>query len=797
VSWLERLLHLSPWTIRHAIRAALWHLIFVATVTINKSASNAVFLSRADSQHLPWLYVIVALVITIVSSFLSQKMALWNLHKILLWGVSVSLAVVSCAGIAVLLQVPWATGLFYVAAEVSATVGSVLFWSRMMDSFPLREQKRVVGILSAGGMLGAIFGGGLVSVLVSYGGAILPSLIASWLPIVTAPLFLRMRVRTKVHSQEKAPWHEIIAYVKKHQLSRRIAWIVAIFASLGASIDYVFRTSAALRYSEESMANIFGLLNMWVGVAMVVFQIGLTPWLLNRFGLFIFASLIPLAVLILGILWLIIPSPFIVIMMMKGVEMAGAFSIMQAAVALLYNPIPEAYKSKVRSLIDGSVKKMGAALAGILLVQLQLKEYPASGIVVICMTSIVLLIMIKRIRVDYLAALNSMLVPHKKLNLKSQLVDLSDKTTAAAIMSVFHQAEHEDETRLVNLLELIPRDHQMDLASIVQLLKHPSEQVRSLILHRIPRQPDVVLSKELLKLADPASPGTIRSIALTSLLKTSPQTIPLEVIAYIEDEDPLVTCAAIYVCLTIEPHHGRARNKLDALMLRLETLSKEWRAQLARLLGRLEDVRYDNVLLKLLDDPDRVVQEQAIRAAGREKHLAHIEKLISMLAHKTLRFHVSNALVAYGDHGVEALVGMMDNKDVSLVARIHVPAVLSRIATPMAAQGLLFSNPRDDAYLQSRISKALVDIHKKNPDIMINTERTQAAIERRVQAYHYYVDLLLHLEGTSPAIRLLKKTIYQRAIQNLRIALELVGIHKGIESMMNVFSRLKRRTCTG
>src|SRR5690606_7647759 len=125
--------------------------------------------------------------------------------------------------------------------------------------------------------------------------------------------------------------------------------------------DFVFRTASAQARTEAEMAGLFGLLNTGVGVVVVLFQISLTTRLLGRLGVFAFVALVPSLLVVSSLASVIFPASFTLVLVMKGIEMAGAYSLNQTAVSLLYNPMPSDLRSQVRTLIDGAIKKSGAA----------------------------------------------------------------------------------------------------------------------------------------------------------------------------------------------------------------------------------------------------------------------------------------------------------------------------------------------------------------------------------------------------------------------------------------------------
>jgi hypothetical protein len=179
------------------------------------------------------------------------------------------------------------TPVLYVLGEATATTGSVLFWSRLMDGFTSRDQKRVVGVVGGGGMLGSALAGLLLKLTVGVTGVVLPMMLAAVLWVAALPLLQALRSRSLSHDVDPATtgtatapkrrpvgMRESLQALTGSAYTRGVALLVVLLAATGASSDFVFRAAAARTGSEEDMAGLFGLLNAVVGIVVVVLQVG-------------------------------------------------------------------------------------------------------------------------------------------------------------------------------------------------------------------------------------------------------------------------------------------------------------------------------------------------------------------------------------------------------------------------------------------------------------------------------------------------------------------------------------------
>lgn len=782
---LEAVLDVPRFIARPALRAALWHVVFVGAVTIIKSGTNALYLARADPQKLPLLYVAVAILVGLVTSGLARLLARSPPARVLTVGVSGAAAAIVIATVVAAFDVPGATAVVYVVGEAAATSGSVLFWARVMDAFQSRDQKKVVGLVGAGGMLGAAIGGLLIRFTAELTGVILPTILSAVAFVAALPLLRALRSRGERVAKDDAELGPALKYLVGRGFPIAVATLVVLLAALGAATDFVFRTAAAETRTETEMAALFGLLNAVVGVVVVVFQVSVTSRLLSRLGVFAFVAVVPSLLVGISVAHVVFPWSFDLLLVMKGVEMAGAYSLNQTAVALLYNPMPGELRSQVRTLIDGAVKKSGAALAGLVLAGLAAFVPIVVGSWLVAITAGATLLLLPILRSRYLEALDDKLGQQKKPRPGS--IDPSDKVTQTALRSALLL---DDPDYVLAALGALGPDYVLTPAEIAALMEHADERVRTASLKHVPATPDPALTARLLRIAEDQGPRRPRAEAVRALARLQGTRAAEVVRRFLDDGEPGVAAAAIEASLQ-GGDDAAARAKLESVLADLPQRSLAWRREIARLLGVLGDTRYDGVLARLIDDGDGTVRSLAIAAAGRERHAAHLPLLIDHLGDRRVRSEAMSALARYGDDAVDALKAAVDDKSLPVTVRMHVPRVLEAIGSEAAARALLFTNPRDDAYLQQRIAGSLVQIVSARPGLPVDRKRTDEAIGRRLVAYAAYDDARLDLDAdAAPALSLLKRIVRDRCQQNLKIALDLLGIHRGLQRMQTVYGGL-------
>ena len=769
-----------------ALKIGLWHFFFVWAVTGVKVASNAVFLSREDPGLLPLLYVFVTLGVLLLSTYLAKVLSQHPPAIVLKASMWLGAVLMLFIGSALYLNVPYMSRLAYVLGEIITTACSVLFWARVSDAFSPRSKKLVVGLVSGGGMTGAIVGGLLAHRFAGPQFLILSLMLYFILPAFALQLLsgLRSRSRGLLLKNQRASLKPAITYMRERAFPKWLTILVVGFACLGAITDVVFRTESA-QLSEIEMASLFGILNAVVGVVVVVFQMSFTNRLLHRFGVFIFMAIAPLALGALAIAHLFAES-FGLLIGMKGIEMAAAFSLNPAAIFLLYNPIPENLRSSVRTFIDGAIKKLGIAMAGGALywsADYGESEMSALGVAI---ASFGVLVIFPFVHKAYIKALDEKLGLVRRRGVDNYYINPDDADTQKLLSE---ELASDDPRRVVVALQIMKGSSPLSDDQLINLLVHENKQVRLTVLDFVPEEQNAALHMLLTDLAHQDS-GSPRVQTLRALAKTAPQNIINVIRPFFHDQEPEVCTTALELVLSTSDD-AEAIKRFGDLIEKRASLPVAWKRALAQLIGALDEEEHDHILLEFFDDHDEEVRRLAIKAAGREKQELYLPRLVNALGARIHRIETQDALVAFGDLAVPYLAASLDSKDIAVPLRIKIPRILERIGTQKSLEALLFSNPVDDAELQQRIALRLYRLCRKKPELEASKQRTDEAIKRRLKSFEYYRFAYENISKESnDDISLLKRAVTARVVENLRIVFELLSLHRERDRMMLIFRQI-------
>ena len=786
----------APKGLEYAAAAAmLYHALFITAVVWVKTASNAVFLAGSDPQNLPFLYMGSALVVAGASIALARPLAKYSALVVARRILPVISILVALAAFATTLEVPGSLGLFYLVGESFTTVVSILFWATVSEVFDVRAGKLLIGFIGGMGMAGSIVGGALVQKFSGVFEPIFQAYAAALLLLVAWPL-LRTMGRHREYSgtvvpkqvAEKARVSAGLHYASAERYPKLLGALVAMLSVLSAVVDYLFRSHYA-QASAEEMNRIFGAYNAHAGVIALIFQIFLTRMLLSRIGLFPFLLLIPAATGIAGLWAMMGTGQDMPIYTLKVVQSIGSFSVTAAGVSLLYNPIPVSVRGSLRALVDGSIKKTGAATAGVLLLILGATLPGLIHPVLVVLLVFVLLILIGILRQDYAEALD------RKITGRTRKVDqgrglwLDDASTRAMLERRLSDPNPETVQEALALLSTTEHDLTERLES---LLNHPSEHVRiAAIDWASGRGGDEVwaLLVRLVAHEDARRPRAAAARALSQIDAHRAAAL-LHTLIHQEHVDPALRCAGIEALFASEDHRARGEKIVLGSWDYIQNHNPAHRREFARLLGRLPEGDWSLHLSHLFHDVEPSVVKLAIESAGQVCSDRLIEPLVSTMGRRGHRKEARRALANYGNRITEQAKSWLNDPRLSLQIRQEIPRLLRMIGSHEAANALLKSNPDDDPFLQHRVAMALSRLVHQNPKVSEHLDQKwiHSAIERQIdRLFRCREDGLLL--APDPRFALLHRAVFSRYGQVLDICLRLFSL-QGDRELLNDVSRV-------
>jgi HEAT repeat protein len=229
----------------------------------------------------------------------------------------------------------------------------------------------------------------------------------------------------------------------------------------------------------------------------------------------------------------------------------------------------------------------------------------------------------------------------------------------------------------------------------------------------------------------------VRSAAIQALAVLKGEDVSELMAARLNDPDPKIRSAAVASLMvgSDEELIARAENVLQAM---LSDGDRGVRIEAARALGDVDDPEGTHSLVQLLYDADQEVVREAMAAVrsrmkrGNQNPL-YIPTLISLMGNRRLKHAARDAVVAYGEEAIKALVLFMNAEEEQIWVRRAVPMTLALIGSPRSADGLVDSLMVRDSFLRSKVIEALAYLGGRHPDIRVkaSTVAEQIRLEAR------------------------------------------------------------------
>lgn len=756
--------------------AAAFQFAFIAGVAVLKASSNALL---ANTSTLPWLYLAGAVTTGAVAALIVIRRVRrrWPPTLTFLAWVGVILALATGAW----LRVPFAVEGLYLAVEIYATTLSVRFWTTMGELFDVRASRRVLGVVGGVGMAGSIAGGLLTRALGTTLGAL------NLVPIACLSLVACLALAPKL---KPAPVTATIAppvrrterpSLVRDGLIRTMALLASLAAVTTVFGDFLFRTRAKQLLDVDAQVALYGEVSAAVGLVAMVVQLALTGPLLRRIGLFGFLALTPVGVLLFGAIAAFVPAMWPVYAL-RTVEQVGALSLTQTGMQLLYGPLPEKLREMARNIVGGIAKRGGTALGGGVLIVGAASLAPRTLPFVLIAAALASLVVTLRVRAHYIDTIGHRLrSPNEP---ESPEVNLRHGTARKLLEAAL---DSDDDGRVLVSLELLARDPSAKLEPrLASLLEHRSADVRALAAQLAGEKEAQSCAVRLAELAN-TDTGAVREAAIGAVAKLRPFTAARLLAPLLAHDDLQVRAAVICALVPLDPN-GPAGDALHALLDKGPDASPDERAQVAKLLGSLGGA-YARRLRPYLHDPSAQVRIAACRAAGEATSTELTSDLLELLVSRETRAEARSALAKYGDSILSTIERLLNERQGSADMRYRLPRLLREVATPRALEIILFSNVKDDPFLQFRLATAAGHIKERQPDIAFDRKRAIKATGRRIDAYMALLPMARDLAAALGPKNPLVRVVNDRLDQCLESAVRLAGLLYPQRALQNAYNR--------
>ena len=697
-----------------------------AVTTLRQST----FIDALGAINLPWVYLLVALCSWPLLRLHLRFAGRVAPHRLI--AATCCLAAATLIGFWWLFRFPWpwVPIAFYVWATVIFGTMVHQFWSFAGHLFDAPQARRLFGMVTAGGLLGAIGGGQAARLASEHAGPRSALLVAAVMLIGAVAVIAAVRRRQAELEGEKvfggrhgdvAPAEQgttrgELSLLRRSRYLQLVSLLLVIGVVVARIIDLQF--SWAVERSTTGLGDrtvFFGNFYSVAGLAALLFQILFTARIHRLLGVGFALRALPL-MLGIGTAGLLLVSGMlpellmVTVLALKMSDFGLRHSLGASTRELLFVPLPAGIRLHARAVLDPFMQRGAAGLAAILLlpITIGLLTPVAAGWMTLVLVAAWLAVAVTTYR-TYVRSFRQSLTEGSVD--PAVPIDLNDGKTVELLVQSLGSA---DARQVLRSLELLEGNSRAGLVPPL-LLYHDDAEVRRRTLQILAgagRRAAVPLVKR--RLGDASA--EVRAEAVRALSELNAADACDLMLPRLHDPDPRVRAAAV-TCLFDRGDVATVCAARAALYDMLFDASAEQRAEAIKAIGAIGDKEFDGRLLQALYDRDSLVGREAIaavrRVVSREGFSPlYVPRLVSLLANRRLKHDAAQALVACGEAVVPILVHFMNDPQEAVWVRRALPKTLARIPGPKTLAALLEAlRTGDDAPLRSQVVEALALRH--------------------------------------------------------------------------------------
>lgn len=267
----------------------------------------------------------------------------------------------------------WTARVFFVWTSVFNLFVISLFWSVMADLFDGGDARRLFGLISVGGSIGALAGPSLGGLLAWWiGPAVLPLVgvvlleSAVWAMKASSSdhdQAVEARPHTETRPVGGGAWSAIPELLSSPLLLGICAYVLLLTISSTTVYFIQARIIEETFIDDRTRTSVFAAIDLIVNATAIVTQTILTGRVIRRIGLGLTLATLPCMCLI-GLLGLAAAPAFWSLVGFQILRRAGDYALARPAREVLYTAVDRSRRYKAKNLIDTVVYRGGDALTG-------------------------------------------------------------------------------------------------------------------------------------------------------------------------------------------------------------------------------------------------------------------------------------------------------------------------------------------------------------------------------------------------------------------------------------------------
>lgn len=732
--------------------------LLLVTYYFLKPARNALFLARAGSDELPYVFMLIAVVVVPITTIYSQASRRLKLNRLI--NITTVTLIVNLFVLRWLIEFPhtWVVYTFYIWVSIYGILVTSQFWLLANGIFDATQAKRLFIIFGLAAIIGASTGGEITGLLsttfkVSIENQLFfcAAFLAASIVLVNAAWARRgqdPRPRSRPHRHaEKEGMLDTFRILKRSRYLMLIVAVIAATMAVSSFTDYQFQTVAAEHYLTADKADVaaFDAQKQQLGAFMgrffgrmsllsFLFQFLLSYRFIRFIGVGGVVMFLPLG-LVGGSMAMLLAPGLLAGILLRGTDGVLKYSIDKTARELLFLPVPFDLKAKTKIFIDVFVDRWFRGLSGALLALLVALHFTVRHMSIVVMVMLgVWIVFALLVRREYVNAFRSAL-ERRQIDPADLRMNIADASTLNRLRAALGST---NERQIVYALEMLIGVQDAEIVGAIRpLLQHDSADVRRNAVRVVQLQEQGDFSDEMEALLTDED-AEVRRDAMDYLCHHGAGDRMEKIARYLAHDNPLVK-SAVLACVTDYGVRAERRMITEDVVEELAKVegggSEVVRAQLADAIGALRDARFNKYLLSLMEDPVVGVAERAMEAAGRTGDREFVNRLFVKVGERRFRRAARRGLAAYGDRVVGATTDYIMDPGVDLPTTSVMCRLLHDIGTQHAVDGLVSVIAEVDPGARYHVLKALNKLRARRDDLRFDHAQLRGALAKEVESY--------------------------------------------------------------
>ncbi len=781
---------------------AYYYLILI-TYYFLKPVRDSLFLVSLGPEQLPLVFILIALVVAPITTFYSRSARSFSLTQVMNVTIAVLIANLLLLRWLIQLDQAWVFFVLYIWVSIYAVLGTTQFWLLANTLFDPAQAKRVFWFLNLGGILGAMTGGEVTSLIIRHLGVQTENLLYVCMGLLGCCLLFLNAIAMLKKKEEGVPkpripqenptsetFGNMIGTIRESKQLTYMVGILSIGMVLATFVDFQFKTVSVEAFPEkEDLTAFLGTFYSRLSVVSLVIQSFFTYRILRMFGVGGAIGFLP-AGLLLGSIGMVIMPGLWMGVLLRGAEGSFRYSIDKTAGELLYLPLPIDVKKRIKVFIDMFLDRLFRGLGGgLLLLFTMVLELSVRQISFVTLPLLLMWVFLAiSVRKEYVGAFRKAL-ERRDIDPNELIMDISEATTVQALVVALRSP---NERLLVHALDLLVSVEHADLVEAVQpLLRHSSSEVRQKAVRLLKTQDPKSLTSEIERLIGD-SDSEVRREAVSLLLEREKGLNPVRIHEYLNHPDLRVQAAAVQSIAESgsREEQGLIRSEVIERLLGWNGKDAEViRAQVLNALGSLHEPSFCHFLLEHREDASPLVVKEVIRSAGRIRDRQFITWLVGKLATTKYRAEARDALTSFNPNILGTLHDNLTDETVDLSVRMNIPRVFSSIPSQESVNMLMRSRETLRPLLRYHVMKALNKLREQYPELRFDPTQVHSWLIEETQSYYEYLQIL-HLyrevhEG--PATDLFKKALKEKMNRTIEVIFRLLGLLYAPKDMYSAY----------